>query len=116
MTDADARLDPETAYDDNIDRCAKLLPAWFVPRMMDDNWHFGMVLVTGQALYVEHLHDVRKAADGSIWLEVALYDQEDASTHLWKFKHFPLVGAPTSRKRASVNLAHVVFVTELADT
>lgn len=112
----DMTVDPETAFHGNIDRCAKLLPAWFVARMMDDVWHFGMVLATGQALYVEHLDDVRKAADGSIWLEVVLYGQQDANSHLWKFKHFPLVCAPTSRKRASVNLAHIVFVTELAGT
>jgi hypothetical protein len=106
--------DAQDEYAQHLDKCSKLLPAWFVGRMTFDNWHFGLALTTGQVLYVEHLSDVRQAVDGSLWLEVVLYGQADADTHLWKFGK--LIGAPTSRKHASVNAAHVVFVVELADT
>jgi hypothetical protein len=33
--------------DNEVRQAKKLLPAWFVPRMMEDEWVFGLLLVTG---------------------------------------------------------------------
>ena len=62
--------------------------------MMFDEWHFGLVLSTGQVLFIEHISDVRQAADGSIWIDVDMHTQEDAKDHFWA-KDWNLVGAPT---------------------
>jgi hypothetical protein len=37
---------------DDVEAAEKLLPAWFVPRMMTDEWVFGLLLVTGQVLAI----------------------------------------------------------------
>ena len=49
--------------------------------MMFDEWHFGLVLSTGQVLFIERVSDVRQAADGSIWIDVDMHTQEDAKDH-----------------------------------
>jgi hypothetical protein len=32
-------------------------------------------------LFIEHISDVRQAADGSIWIDVDMHTQEDAKDH-----------------------------------
>jgi hypothetical protein len=104
----DRLFDPIAARKARLERCQKLLPAWFVPRMMDDTWVFGLLLSTGKVLAIEHIDEVHRAADGSLWIDVDMCgDPVDA----WAALH-----APTSRTRASVNVAHIVCALELSDT
>ena len=91
-----------------VERCRKLLPAWFVPRMMEDAWVFGLLLSTGKVLAIEHIDEVRQAADGSLWIGI---DMCRDPANAWAAIH-----PPTSRTRASVNVAHIVCALELADT
>jgi hypothetical protein len=97
MTDADDR--PE------IQAAIALLPAWFVPRMMDDEWFFGLTLVTGKTLAISKIQAVHQDAEGSLWLDV---------TMLRDFVGY--LNAPTSRLTASIRASSVVMAFELADT
>jgi hypothetical protein len=104
--------DPLQEYQDRIERARRLLPTWFVPRMMDDEWFFGLLLVTGRTLRITHIDDVHRAADGSLWIDASMEDPPDNFSkreegHLY---------APTSRLTVSVNAAHIVAAFELADT
>ena len=40
-------------YSEQITKAQRLLPAWFVPRMMTDCWSFGLLLETGHLLVIE---------------------------------------------------------------
>lgn len=105
--------DPLAEHYEHITKSTRLLPAWFVPRMMDDNWFFGLLLTTGQTLAISQIDGVCQAADGSIWLKVTMLDE----TYKHSVVHWEnLIGAPTSRLTASINAAHVVCAVELADT
>jgi hypothetical protein len=42
--------DPRDALQAHIERARRLLPAWFVPRMMDDHWSFAFLLGNGDIL------------------------------------------------------------------
>lgn len=101
--------------DDPSDEFCRLLPAWFTPRMLDDEWAFGLLLVTGVVLGISHIERVVQAADGSLWLDVDMMENY-ASVSIHKDFWSSVVVAPTSRLRASVNAAHVVAAVELADT
>lgn len=107
-------------YQRDLDRMHGILPTWFVGRMIDDEWSFGLLLVTGQMLAIAHIVDVRQAADGSIWLDVRMLDLDDVDSLTRSFsglKHWPkALGAPTSRLQASVNAAQVVCAFDIADT
>lgn len=96
--------------------CASaLLPAWFIPRMMTDEWSFGLLMTTGVIMAISCIDSVNQAADGSIWLDVRMW----GSDHLWVELHrktMPLMAAPTKRLQASINAAHVIAAFELADT
>jgi arginase family enzyme len=109
-------MDAQGKYAEHLEEAYKLLPTWFVGRMMDDNWHFALILSTGHALYVENIRYVRRAADNSIWIDAHLYSQKDADTHSWQIKDTKLIGAPTSRGTVSINAEHVVYAVEMADT
>lgn len=85
----------------------KLLPAWFVERMMHDSWSFGLLTVSGTTICIESITSVHQAADGSIWLDVVLMQTTNAKNTFV---------APTSRTSASINSAHIVAAFELADT
>ena len=97
---------------EKIERALKLLPAWFVPRMMDGTWCFGLVLSTGRTLAIENIYDVHQAADGSLWIEVRMSAN---CGHIKDFGGHPVITAPTARDHASINASHVVMAFELAD-
>lgn len=111
------RLDAEDRQ--RFERAEALLPAWFIRRMIDDQWSFAFLLVTGHTLHLQHIHEVRQAADGTIWLDVELADQVPYTAR--RLPPYERAGphdivAPTSRLTASVNAAHVVLAYETADT
>jgi hypothetical protein len=110
---ADRLTNAEGKYGKFLDDAYELLPTWFVPRMMDDVWSFGLLLTTGHVLAVQQLTDVRKAGDGSIWLDVTLCERPPYGAEKWPLK---CLVAPTSRLSASVAASQVVCAVELADT
>lgn len=91
----------------------QLLPAWFVPRMMDDVWSFGLLLTNGSILCITSIIGVHKDATGNIWLDVDMMEERPfCAGH----STGPFMIAPTSRTTASVNATHIVAAFELADT
>jgi hypothetical protein len=111
-----------TNNDARIERAAALLPAWFIPRMMEDHWTFGLLLVTSDVLVIENITDVHQAADGGLWIDVQLsgHDGFIASSHkhpgfaVWR--KLRMLSAPTDRLSATVNAAHIVAALELSDS
>lgn len=101
--------------DDEIEAAEKLLPAWFVPRMMSDTWFFAFIMTNGTIVHFDTILGVTQAADGSIWIDVDLLPpgqhppQMPASDRDFK--------APTtSRTQASIHASHIMFAIETADT
>lgn len=100
-------------------RVIRLLPAWFVPRMTQDTWSFGLILSNDLVLAIEQIDNVVSGADGSIWLDVEMTSADrvrDMKRFLPASISDRLIGAPTSRTTASINTAHVIAAIELADT
>src|SRR5438045_16375 len=95
-----------------IERAAKLLPAWFVPRMMQDEWWFAFLMVSGDIIHFTSITGVHLGADG-VWIDIEL-----AESIPWQ--GVPMEGrqiiAPTERTRASVNARHVQMAFETAYT
>jgi hypothetical protein len=104
-------------YDEHLKRTYAILPAWFVGRMSDDTWSFGLLLVTGHVIGISTINNIHQAADGSIWLDVEMLDDDAMFPSSSRMRHWPKpLTAPTSRLTASINAAHVVCAVELADT
>lgn len=103
--------------DEELSTGAHLLPGWFVPRMMTDVWSFAFVMVDGTVVHLTHVERVDRAADGSLWLTVALADAraiaDGFKTNESGHDDFC---APTSRSQASINAAHIMIAYETADT
>lgn len=104
-------MDAELARE--IEGAQSLLPLWFVPRMMTDEWVYGLMMASGNIVAVERMQAVRRAADGSLWIDVILAPADD----YWGGNHYDpsVFGAPSSRRRASINVAHVAAAFELVD-
>lgn len=98
-----------------IEAQTKLLPAWFTERMMNDNWTFGLKLVSGEVLVIRQIEAIKQAADGSLWLDVEMADYctwlNQTATGAGR-----LIFAPISRTTASVNAAHVVAAFDLGES
>ena len=103
-------MNDEELGDAFVEEATKLLPAWFIPRMMEDVWSFGLLMTTGVTIAIQQIRSVHQAADGSIWIDVILSDGDDPFDASGKFV------APTSRLEASINTSHIVAAFELADT
>ena len=98
----------------HMEESARLLPTWFVPRMMDDVWSFGLLTNAGIILAVACIQDVRQAADGQIWLDAQLDSSSD--TDALAKDGFKVLTAPTSRTSVSINAAHILAAFEIAQT
>ncbi|MBF0401217.1 MAG: hypothetical protein HQL90_10665 [Magnetococcales bacterium] len=109
--DEDARNALKEVYEE-----ARILPAWFVPRMMTDNWFFGLLMVSGITIGVERIEKLRRDAAGNIWLDVILLDRLMSHMAVPYKSTKTFFVAPTSRTTASINASHVMAVFELADT
>ena len=105
-----------TELDERVERMAALLPAWFCERMATDDWHFGIMLTTGQMLHVETIEAVHQS-DGGVWLDVRLGEPDGVRSEWMPARGWPTpTHSPTRRRMCSVNAAHVVCAVELADT
>lgn len=60
----------------------EILPVWYIDRMGQDNWGFGLLLASGELLAIERIMGV---SDDGQWLEVELLDgssgPEEVSGH-----------------------------------
>lgn len=97
----------------DIEKAKVLLPAWFVGRMMTDEWPFGLMTPNGKIIVINKIEDVHQAKDGSIWIDVSL---GATFTMPGRFRPDDFISAPTSRTTASINTSHIVCALELADT
>lgn len=52
-------------------KMTEVLPVWYVDRMGQDNWGFGLLLASGELLAIERITGV---SDDRQWLEVELLD------------------------------------------
>lgn len=105
--------DPELFSDAELQAAVLLLPAWFVPRMMSDQWHFVFLMVNGDFLHFSTINDVTLGSDG-IWIDVELADVVPPHGDFPRGARH--IGAPTSRLSASVNSRHIMAAFETADT
>jgi hypothetical protein len=103
-------------YEEAIARASRLLPAWFVPRMMDDTWSFALLTVSGQAILIDHIEAVHQAADGGLWLDVSLLESGSGWEESLCRMGLQIITAPTDRTTASINAAHIVTAFEIANT
>jgi sugar lactone lactonase YvrE len=105
----------DDGWQGKVDAAAALLPCWFIPRMMDDQWRFGLLLTTGDVLLINCIDDVVRAADGSLWIDATM--SEDDNSNGWLAKvGCRVVISPTRRTRVSLAAAQIVAAFEVADT
>ncbi|HIJ85702.1 MAG: hypothetical protein HW380_3711 [Magnetococcales bacterium] len=92
-----------------IEHAQRLLPGWFVPRMMGDAWFFGLKLNSGEIIAIETILAVNEGSHGDIWIDVRLL--------LDPPKKIPNIFIPPcGRQSASINAKFVALAFELADT
>jgi hypothetical protein len=100
------------SVDDKIAAAQALLPAWFLPRMMGETWTYGLMLANGHIIAIKRIDNVTRAVDGGVWLDVTLAPADD----YWGGNYDPgIFGAPSTRRSASINLAHIAAAFELVD-
>jgi hypothetical protein len=90
------------------------LPGWFVPRMMTDEWYFGLLLVTGHVLCISSINDVKSGVDG-VRLDVNMLDAGAKDFQPRLPDNMIAVTAPTSRTNATIRADKIVAAFELAD-
>jgi hypothetical protein len=101
-----------TSLDEKIATAQKLLPAWFAPHMMKQDWTYGLMLPNGHVIAVRRINEVTRAVDGTLWLDVTLAPADD----YWGGNYDPgIFGAPSARRSASINVAHVAAAFDLVD-
>lgn len=101
--------------DMEVEKQIALLPAWFVQRMMCDEWTFGLLLTTGDVLVISSIAHVHQDAAGHLWLDVNVTDPEPYLTTIGSAGRGVLY-CPTTRTTMSINAAQVVAAFEVCDT
>ncbi|MBK6616414.1 hypothetical protein [Ottowia sp.] len=94
--------------DQKVVAAKALLPAWFVPRMMGDQWKFGLLLVTGDTLPVLQITDVHQDAAGDLWIDARVVEGGVKSEPGRR-----LLRPAEGRSIVSVSARHVVVAMEI---
>lgn len=86
---------------------------WFIERMASDDWHFGLLMITGHTLLIQNIVGVSKDESGNFWIDANLEIGEIGPHGVPGGKP---ITSPTSRTIVSINAAHIVAAFEMADT
>jgi hypothetical protein len=100
---------------DEPGKMSEVLPAWFVERMANDHWYFGLLMDNNIVLPI---HQIVKISDDGRWLEVELMEQGSA-IHVFPgspINDMPVIYALEGRTTANVQISKIVGTIELANT
>ena len=121
----DTKESPDKAFEDSFDEylgkldehlervaaATELLPAWFVARMMDDVWQFGLMLTSGRTIGISQILNVTEDKAGNIWIDAVMLGRDPGQTSI------DILTAPCpERLNISINARHIVAVLEIAYT
>lgn len=100
---------------DNPSKMAEILPAWYVQRMANDWWSFGLIMDTGLVVAIRRI--LKMSSDGR-WLEVELMERDDA---IQTFPESPVADMQImyglrGRNVANVQVAKIIGALDLANT
>jgi hypothetical protein len=98
--------------EEKVKRAVKLLPAWFVARMMNDEWRFGLFLGGGFWVAIARIVDVKQDASGDIWIDALGLEEEDGLA-IKAAGGMPAVQVAKGRRMLSLNAKHVALAVEL---
>jgi hypothetical protein len=98
--------------EEKVKKAVELLPAWFVARMMNDEWRFGLFLGGGFWVAIARIVDVKKDASGDIWID-ALGLEEEEGLVIKESGGMPAVQVAKGRRMLSLNAKHVALAVEL---
>lgn len=104
--------DPMREFNDKYAKAVKLLPGWFVSRMMSDTWYFGLYLTNGTCLAISTITDVDQDENGKLWITADMVDEDCMSSSAKN-----IVCSPTrGRLTTSIAVDHIMYAVELAET
>ncbi len=95
------------------EQAVRVLPIWFVTRMIGLRGRFGLLLTSGDILRITSLAALHQSPNGAILLDVLLDHAgvPDGVDQAWQTKHYLWAPVPGATM-ATVNLAHVVIAVE----
>lgn len=96
--------------DQKIKKAQKLIPAWFVVRMMSDRWSFGILTSDGRTFVINQILEVSE--DGK-WIDVELALKKECAIEQHMGQNF-VYAIAEDRRIATINVLHVVCAMELA--
>lgn len=85
----------------------EILPAWYVRRMGQDDWGFGLLLTSSEILAIARIESI--SSDGQ-WMEVTMLEPGQGPEEVG---NIPVLYAPTDRLRASVKIENLEAAFEL---
>ncbi len=92
---------------------AKVLPAWFLERMIGDDWYFALVVSSGHTVFISCITAI--SSDGE-WIDVQLLDHVPSQAgKLFRPKNAILCTAG-ERSTASIRVNSVMVAYEVAST
>ncbi|QEH78075.1 hypothetical protein EIK56_07840 [Sphingomonas sp. C8-2] len=89
-------------------KMTEILPVWYIDRMAQDTWGFGLLLTSGDILAIERINGV---SDDHSWMEVTLLEPGDGPKDV--DGQPVLYAALRDRRRASVRVDQVQAAFEL---
>ena len=86
----------------------QVLPVWYVRRMSEDSWGFGLLLTSGDILAIER---IKGLSSDKAWIEVVLKPKHDDLPA--EMFGTPIIYAPTDRLSASVRVEQISAAFEI---
>lgn len=89
-------------------KMTEILPVWYIERMAQDEWGFGLLLTSGDVLAISRIIAV---SDDGHWLEARLLDRDSGPEEIGG--HKILYAALEDRETVSVKIEHIQAAFEI---
>ena len=88
------------------------MPAWFVDRMMTDDWCFALLTTSGHTIYISRINAISENGD---WIDVSLLHEIPDEAEKFDNKNIVLA-VNGNRTNASISMYQIIAAYEVATT
>ena len=104
------KINQHTLVIDDSEVAAKVLPVWYIKRMMTDTWLFGLGLDGGRWVVIEK---IERISDDKEWIDVQLAESHQIPEVFLKTNPDVVYAVASDRKMATLNVRSINIAIDL---
>jgi hypothetical protein len=104
------KINKKIAMITDVNAAIEVLPAWYVKRMLEDHWYFGLQTSDGHVIAISRITSI---SDDGKWMDVELLTKDEVP----QIKGRNLIAAVADdRRKASIQINNIVAAYDIVNS